>query len=397
MKKPKLERRVLGLVLPEEARPGMRAAIVDGAVACAEEARLEQWVMVLGEPEDGVPKIPGLEGVVGFLATGEQVGEFSRARYPVINVSNSSGVDAPGVGRMVNDDFEIGRVAAEHLWRKGYREFLVLEFGGRVFARERAEGFRRTAEAAGGRVRIFVEDYAIRVPQWEDYVRRVEELMRPAIASLPPGGAIFAVNDWIAVMAQLVLHEFFPDREATTGVMGVDNSHGWGHAGPLPGLSTVQPDYGGIGREAIRWLVANPGLDGREAAGRLRRKFPPLRVIERASTAGMACADPLTGRCARWAWENIQRGEPLTASQVASAHRISRRSLDRRFIEYLGCPVGEYLQGLRLDLARRLLRETDFSVAEVSERCGYSKQSALSRALREADGVTPRMLRESKG
>lgn len=44
-----------------------------------------------------------------------------------------------------------------------------------------------------------------------------------------------------------------------------------------------------------------------------------------------------------------------------------------------GSRPGEFLQRLKLDLARQLLKTTDLQISEISYRCGFSKQDVLSR------------------
>ncbi|MDG1521414.1 MAG: helix-turn-helix domain-containing protein, partial [Yoonia sp.] len=48
---------------------------------------------------------------------------------------------------------------------------------------------------------------------------------------------------------------------------------------------------------------------------------------------------------------------------------------------------------LRLNLARKLVADTEQSIAEIASRCGYENASAMTRAFKAAFGVTPRNLR----
>ncbi|MEE4278779.1 MAG: helix-turn-helix domain-containing protein [Halieaceae bacterium] len=47
----------------------------------------------------------------------------------------------------------------------------------------------------------------------------------------------------------------------------------------------------------------------------------------------------------------------------------------------------------RRDLARRLLRESDYSLAEIAFLTGFSEQSAFTRAFKRWAGQTPRSYR----
>jgi transcriptional regulator GlxA family with amidase domain len=144
----------------------------------------------------------------------------------------------------------------------------------------------------------------------------------------------------------------------------------------------------------MSWLLEHNGPESKAAGQKLLRRFPPRRVIDRASTACGGCADPMTARMIRWAWTRIQNGDPVSVTAMASEHRMSLKTLERRFGEYAGATAEDTIRRLRLDLARSLLRETTLPVAEVSEHCGYAKQDVLSRALRAAEGCSPREFRK---
>jgi AraC family cel operon transcriptional repressor len=59
-----------------------------------------------------------------------------------------------------------------------------------------------------------------------------------------------------------------------------------------------------------------------------------------------------------------------------------------------GATASEVVNGLRLDRAEDLLRETDASVSWVAEESGFSNQSYFFRRFRERTGMTPIRFRE---
>ncbi|RBP47995.1 AraC family transcriptional regulator [Roseimicrobium gellanilyticum] len=54
---------------------------------------------------------------------------------------------------------------------------------------------------------------------------------------------------------------------------------------------------------------------------------------------------------------------------------------------------GQIITQARIQMASRLLQETEGSVAEIALACGYCDHSAFTRAFREATGVTPSQFR----
>ena len=84
----------------------------------------------------------------------------------------------------------------------------------------------------------------------------------------------------------------------------------------------------------------------------------------------------------------LSEGVPAL-SQVASDLGMSARTLQRRLADH-----GQSFQTLvdlaRQELAQQLLRETDYSLAEVAFLTGFSEQSAFTRAFKRWLGQTPR-------
>ncbi|GFE82947.1 AraC family transcriptional regulator [Steroidobacter agaridevorans] len=78
-----------------------------------------------------------------------------------------------------------------------------------------------------------------------------------------------------------------------------------------------------------------------------------------------------------------------TVENMAERVRISASRLHAIFQENLGKSPRVWLTDLRLEHVCRLLSSTDLSIAELAYRFGYADQSALTRAMRKATGMTP--------
>lgn len=88
----------------------------------------------------------------------------------------------------------------------------------------------------------------------------------------------------------------------------------------------------------------------------------------------------------------LSEGVPLL-SEVASRLAMSGRTLQRRLADQ-GCSFQVLVEESRRDLAKRLLRDTDFSLTEVAFMTGFSEQSALTRAFKRWVGRTPGAFRD---
>ncbi|MFY0989707.1 GlxA family transcriptional regulator [Halomonas sp. C05BenzN] len=82
--------------------------------------------------------------------------------------------------------------------------------------------------------------------------------------------------------------------------------------------------------------------------------------------------------------------EPLTTHELAAHLGISRRQLERLFKKYLQAVPSRYYLGLRLQQARKLLRESDRPAGEIALQTGFSSAAHFSTAYRNHFGLTPR-------
>lgn len=80
---------------------------------------------------------------------------------------------------------------------------------------------------------------------------------------------------------------------------------------------------------------------------------------------------------------------PLAIAEIARRIGCSSRTLEGLFRETVQATPGAYYLSLRLQLARRLVVDTDLSMAETAVRTGFSSIAALSRAFRRQFGHPP--------
>lgn len=87
----------------------------------------------------------------------------------------------------------------------------------------------------------------------------------------------------------------------------------------------------------------------------------------------------------------LSEGVP-TISEIATELGIGARTLQRRLTEQ-GHSFQSVVDLARKDLAQRLLRETDYNLAEIAFLTGFSEQSGFTRAFKRWASKTPRSYR----
>jgi AraC-like DNA-binding protein len=96
----------------------------------------------------------------------------------------------------------------------------------------------------------------------------------------------------------------------------------------------------------------------------------------------------------------IVRAEPFfpwTIEMLAACAAISDSRLHALFLDEFGLPPHRWLAELRMDKVCALLRQSTLPIAEIALRAGFSDQTALTRAMRNAIGETPAAYRRTFG
>lgn len=90
--------------------------------------------------------------------------------------------------------------------------------------------------------------------------------------------------------------------------------------------------------------------------------------------------------------EQLLRGcyrDGTALQQVVASARIPERTLKRRFRAATGSTLIEYIQGLRVEEAKRLLESGDLPVDEIAAAVGYEDNSFFRRLFKRLTGLTP--------
>lgn len=144
----------------------------------------------------------------------------------------------------------------------------------------------------------------------------------------------------------------------------------------------------GSGRDAL--LVSEASIDAPNKLGdQTIASFFDRHLEEQ--LASISHDNNLEIRVRRAVVNVLSEGVP-TLSSIATELAMSARTLQRRLSEQ-GHSFQSVVDRGRKDLAQRLLRETDYSLAEVAFLTGFAEQSGFTRAFKRWAGQTPRSYR----
>lgn len=93
-------------------------------------------------------------------------------------------------------------------------------------------------------------------------------------------------------------------------------------------------------------------------------------------------------------WLEQHYNEELSLEHIASDIGMSPRNFSRRFKLATGETPSKYLQRLRIEAAKELLRNSSLSIAEIAYKVGYSDLSYFSRLFKRHEQCSPHAFRD---
>ncbi len=274
------------------------------------------------------------------------------------------------------DNRALGDLVATHLLERGYRHFGLLALDSEDFFRERCDNFVATLRARGFPCAVHRGDPS--PARWE---ARQRELVR-WVRALPKPAGVMACTDQLGFwLLDACARAGIPVPEQVA-VVGVENDEAL-CAMARPTLSSVALDTERIGFEAAALL--DRLLRGRKVPR--VTALPPLGVIARQSSDYVAVGDDRLVAALRHIREHA--AGRIGVDDVARAAALSRSSLERGFRAVLGRTPHDELVRVRLELARRLLVETDLKLAAVAQKSGFRHAQRLCERFKSMYGKTP--------
>ena len=143
-------------------------------------------------------------------------------------------------------------------------------------------------------------------------------------------------------------------------------------------------------------LVRDESLEQRSGRGLVLGRLVEILLIEALRSTSMAeaspgllrgLADPRIGIAIRHM--HGDPAHPWTVKALAEKAALSRTTFFDRFARGVGVAPMEYLVAWRMALAKNLLRQKKFVIADIADRVGYGSASSFSTAFSRHVGIPP--------
>ena len=294
-----------------------------------------------------------------------------RSALPLIHVDNAS----------------IARLAFDHLFERGFRNFGFVGLRGINWSEQRRAPF---AERAAAKQCAFSECLLPFTNPLDRPLVDEQEELNSWLKRLPRPTGIMVCNDqWGQVVLESCrqLELAVPEEMA---VVAVDNDE------PLcavcnPPLSSVRPRHEEVGYEAAHLLDQlmqgiEPPTEARHISGG--------DVVTRRSSDVQAVNDPDVAAALRYIYEYACDG--LKVGDVVEYVATSRSTLQRRFAETVGHSIHDEILRVRLERAKQLLTTTPLPIGQIARKVGFEHQEYMGSVFRKKLGLTPLQVRRGE-
>jgi LacI family transcriptional regulator len=388
MSKPRTHRLKHVAVLIESSRAYGRG-LIEGVVRYSREQktwRIDFEPRGLEAPPPWLDRWQG-DGILARLPNQLCAQAVSAKGLPVVELySTSTDTQLPMIA---GDNAQIARLAFEHFWERGLRQFAYcgLHPEHHHYIAQRGEAFAQLAQSAGCPCAVFpARRTSVAMSDWDleqdDIAVWLRELPKPVgvLACFDERG--FQVLNACRDMGLQV-----PEQVAVVAV---------GDDAVLcemstPPLSSIDLDAPRIGYEAAALL--DRMMRG-ASAPQSPLWIPPRSLVARGSSDILAVDDADVATALRLIRDRACDG--LQVAEVLRQVATSRSLLERKFKQFVGRTPKAHILRIQMDRARQLLLDTNLSLREIAQQTGFTNEKYFSDAFARQVGVRPAALRKQR-
>lgn len=323
------------------------------------------------------------QGIIARVTSLALARSLEAFHVPVVNISgiNISGVEFP---RVVPDETAVAQTGVQHLRELGLNELGYYVDPARKSARQRNAIFSAEIKRLGLSCHTFAIPDSSERQDW----RAKRERLAAWLKELPKPVGIMAWGDVEArdvADACMKTGILVPEEVA---ILGIDSDRliNTMNNPVLSGIDLPTRRQGYLAARLLDRLMSG------EPPKHTEILLKPLGVNVRASTDIQAIVNPHVRKAMNYIRENARSG--ITVKDVLEHVPMSRRTLERHFLDVLGRTPAAEIRRFRLETARRLLEESDMPISEVASASGWRYVEHLIPLFKRHYGFTPLQYRK---
>ena len=206
------------------------------------------------------------------------------------------------------------------------------------------------------------------------------------LRALPKPCGILAACDDRAFEILDICKEIGLKVPAEVGILGVNND-------PIlcentdPKLSSIQPNFieeGRLAAEMLEQMMSGGTIPPERRLGRVGIRA----IVHRESTIAQSESGKLVQKILSYIGKEATRG--IGVEDVARRFKVSRSLLELRFRELQNESVYEAMLRIRFEEVKRLLRQTDDPISEITAACGWKSPLPPKALFKRRFGMSMR-------
>ena len=328
-----------------------------------------------------------IDGIIADFDDPKTVELLQHTLIPTIAVGGSykQADFYPHFPYVATDNMALVEMALSHLQEKGLSQFAF--YGLQVnthkhWSIERRDVFVELMEKNHYPIYLY-EGVQVHAQNWLEEQQKLIVWLK----SLPSHTGIIAVTD---ARARHLLQACEYSKIAVPEelcVIGIDNEELIQYLSRVS-LSSVEQGAREIGYQAAKLL--HRLLNGQKAPS-TPILIPPITVHTRNSTDYRSLSDPLVIQAMHYIRHQACHG--IKVEQVLDHLEISRSNLEQRFKNEMDRTIHQVIHEEKIARAKNLLEQTDLSIQEISDICGYPSVQYFYSVFKKEFEMTPKEFR----
>lgn len=343
-------------------------------------------------------RLAGFAGVIARISNDDIAAALKLTGLPVVDVYSAR--IRPEFGSIDGDQPGIGRLAAEFLISRRYRNFAYCGYDGIGYSDARRDSFVATLSESGFPCDVFLAPRDA-VNEFDPVMTCKETvglghdlpMLSAWLKALPAQTAVFCCHDVRAWQVLAICRAEGIAVPRRLAVLGVDNDE--------LVCSFTSPTLSSIDNSAMRIGEAAVGLLSRMLSSPKFRKrtqhivVGPRGVCERGSTAVRSVDVEWVSDIMEYISRNVERG--IRVEEVVAYAKRPAAVVERGVKDVTGDTVLHHILWARLETAKNLLLFSQKPIAEVSRLSGFTSPQYFSRFFKTRTGMTAEEFRSRGG